>query len=335
MPGTTDDMITRAGGPDAMPTDLDSTRPPPANRAYAAAKHHVLQFGPECDPAGMPLGFGPDALCIGAQKGATTWLYTNLAFHPLIWLPPIKELNFFTSVHVRGHGADDASHRRRQIKASRTWWEEVIDRDEERRQRLALLDHLADEQLTNDWYTGIFDFRGPDHVAIDISPEYCLLPRDGIRHALAINPNLKVIALLRDPVERALSHAAMLAGEAADEAAMWEILRSEATVVLTKYSDYPRWLNRWRGLLPAGRLFVATMRQVRAEPLAVLDRLCGFLGLPFHADLFPEAATPVFAGSRRELTTPEMRDFLRERMDRIYQDLAAQWPDLAADFASP
>jgi hypothetical protein len=311
-----------------------AARPDAAAIAYARAKHHVLDLGPDCDPSGLHRGYGPDALCIGAQKGATTWLYQNFGYHPLVWLPPIKELNFFTSVHVLGHRDDDARHRAEQVLESRIWWQHAVGRDEERRQRLSLLDHLADGRLTDEWYTGIFDFRGPDQVAIDISPEYCLLPREGVRHAVSINPKVKIISLLRDPAERALSHAAMVAGDAADETAIWQILRSEALGVLMRYSDYPRWLGRWRGLTPLGSMFVATMRQIRKDPQSVLRRLCTFLGLPFDADLFPEAAKPVFTGRRRGVTTPEMRSFLRERMGRIYDEFAEQWPELAADFAA-
>ena len=321
---------SRAGDDSAA----DPARPEAAEIAYARAKHHVLDLGPDCDPSGLQRGSGPDALCIGAQKGATTWLYKNLGYHPLVWLPPIKELNFFTSVHVLGHRADDARHRQEQIRESRVWWQHAADRAEDRRQRLMLLEHLADERMTDAWYAGIFDFRGPDQVAIDISPEYCLLPREAVRHAVSINPKVRVIALVRDPVERALSHAAMLAGDGADEAAIWRILGSESLGVLMRYSDYPRWLGRWRGLTPPGSMFVATMRQIRDEPQGVLGRLCGFLGLPFHADLFPEAEEPVFTGRRRSVTTPEMRSFLRERMGRIYDELAEQWPELAAHFAA-
>ena len=220
------------------------------------------------------------------------------------------------------------------IRESRVWWQHAIGRDEEQRQRLALLEHLADERMTDAWYAGIFDFRGPDRVAIDISPKYCLVPREGVRHAMSVNPQVRVIALLRDPAGRALSHAAMLAGDDADEATIWQILRSEAIGVLMRYSDYARWLGRWRSLTPPGSMFAATMRQIRDQPQGVLRRFCGFLGLPFHADLFPEAEEPVFTGRRRSATTPEMRSFLRERMVRIDDELATQWPELAADFAA-
>ena len=36
----------------------------------------------------------PDFIGIGAQKGGTSWLHTNLEKHPQIWLPPMKELHY-------------------------------------------------------------------------------------------------------------------------------------------------------------------------------------------------------------------------------------------------
>ena len=38
----------------------------------------------------------PNFMCIGAQKSGTTWLYQNIRFHPEIWLPPVKELDYFS-----------------------------------------------------------------------------------------------------------------------------------------------------------------------------------------------------------------------------------------------
>ncbi|TMP95486.1 MAG: sulfotransferase domain-containing protein [Verrucomicrobia bacterium] len=37
----------------------------------------------------------PDFLCVGAQKGGTTWLYQQLDAHPDFWMPPRKELHYF------------------------------------------------------------------------------------------------------------------------------------------------------------------------------------------------------------------------------------------------
>jgi hypothetical protein len=36
----------------------------------------------------------PDFLCVGAQKGGTSWLYRELERHPDFWMPPVKELQY-------------------------------------------------------------------------------------------------------------------------------------------------------------------------------------------------------------------------------------------------
>ncbi len=42
---------------------------------------------------------GPDFLVIGAQRAGTTWLHRVLRQHPALWLPPLKELHYFDSLH--------------------------------------------------------------------------------------------------------------------------------------------------------------------------------------------------------------------------------------------
>jgi hypothetical protein len=37
----------------------------------------------------------PTFVCIGAQKTGTSWLYSQLLQHPQVFLPTVKELNFF------------------------------------------------------------------------------------------------------------------------------------------------------------------------------------------------------------------------------------------------
>ncbi|NWK94268.1 hypothetical protein DM806_00855 [Sphingobium lactosutens] len=44
----------------------------------------------------MPLDVRPNLIIAGAQKAGTTTLATRLAAHPQIFMPPEKELNFFT-----------------------------------------------------------------------------------------------------------------------------------------------------------------------------------------------------------------------------------------------
>ncbi|MEZ5824009.1 MAG: sulfotransferase domain-containing protein [Geminicoccaceae bacterium] len=48
--------------------------------------------------------FCPDFIGIGAQKCATTWIADMLGEHPGAFVPPEKELDFFSSRYDRGHG---------------------------------------------------------------------------------------------------------------------------------------------------------------------------------------------------------------------------------------
>src|SRR6185437_8128976 len=41
------------------------------------------------------LTYGPDFICIGAQKSCTSWLHWNLLFHPDTSMPPEKEIDYF------------------------------------------------------------------------------------------------------------------------------------------------------------------------------------------------------------------------------------------------
>jgi len=43
-------------------------------------------------------GARPDFLCVGAQKGGTSWLFHQLTLHPDFLMPPVKEVHYFDSM---------------------------------------------------------------------------------------------------------------------------------------------------------------------------------------------------------------------------------------------
>jgi hypothetical protein len=55
----------------------------------------------DCYPNGDA---GPDFLCVGAQKGGTTWPYWQLDAHPDFWMPPVKELHYFDELSRTNRG---------------------------------------------------------------------------------------------------------------------------------------------------------------------------------------------------------------------------------------
>ena len=133
----------------------------------------------------------PDFLCVGAQKSGTSWLYRQLEPHPDFWMPLVKELHYFDEL---SRIPAVASARPRD------------DRDRgflERIKRLSAQPHLDLES-----YARLFEPKEP-LLSGDITPAYSMLSDEIIERIVHRFPNLKVIFLARDPVERAWSQLSM------------------------------------------------------------------------------------------------------------------------------
>ncbi|MEO3475448.1 sulfotransferase [Roseomonas sp. CAU 1739] len=291
-------------------------------------------------PHFAPLSFEraarPDFLCIGAQKAGTTWLHANLRTHPALLLPPVKEVAYFSTRYIPGWAKADADHRAHQVAQAREHWNrpDLMDpvrvRPQFRARILAILDALSREPMDDADYAALFKDCGIDQLCGEISPQYAVLPREGIRHALSFNANLKVIALLRHPVARAMSHLAMLCGKDPTTERMKEIALSNWWNGVAWYSDYATWLLRWKGMLPPGQLHIDFNGLIRDDPMGVLRRICDFLGVPFAEDRFPKARERVFEGSRPTGDTSEVRAIVTEKLAPLFDDLHRRLPEVAA-----
>src|SRR5262245_29528868 len=134
---------------------------------------------------------GPDFLCIGVHKGGTTWLYQQLDSHPDFWMPPFKELHYLDQLS------------RVQRSSSPRF------RDDRDRRFLENINSLsAKPYIDLEHYARLFEPKGP-LLSGDISPNYSTLSNQVIRRVVRYFPNLKVIFLARDPVERVWSHLSM------------------------------------------------------------------------------------------------------------------------------
>jgi hypothetical protein len=119
----------------------------------------------------------PNFLIIGAAKGGTTSLYSWLAQHPQIYMTPVKEPNFFA---LQGEALNypTGTISQRYLAECKTNFEAYLDQ-----------------------------FQGVrNETAIgEASPIYLYHPQAASRIQQAI-PDIKLITILRDPVERAYSN---------------------------------------------------------------------------------------------------------------------------------
>ena len=139
-------------------------------------------------PAGDPC---PDFLCVGAQKGGTSWLYQQLEAHSDFWMPPVKELHYL-----------DQLNRTKRFHAPRC-------RDRCDSSFLEGMKGLSGRSyLDLETYGRLFQHKAA-RVSGDISPAYSTLNDEIIERVVNHFPKMKVIFLARDPIERAWSQLSM------------------------------------------------------------------------------------------------------------------------------
>src|SRR5690606_22338115 len=109
---------------------------------------------------------------------------------------------------------------------------------------------------TDAWYASLFRSCG-DRVAGDITPAYSILGPAEVAHVARLMPAAMIILILRDPVERAWSHARMdrarvgwpfnHIGRAPNTEVPFELLQKHFdSEFATLRGDYPRMLGIWR-----------------------------------------------------------------------------------------
>lgn len=274
----------------------------------------------------------PDFICIGTQKAGTTWLDRNLRRHPKIWLPPIKEMQYFNDAHIPTSRAWTARYRREKGNAALARYLKHVPEETRDARTIARMTDIATGAISDDWYGRVFALAGADQVCGEISPDYCLLPEEGIAHILKLAPEVRIVLSLRDPIARSWSQMRMLSsGRAPEQRRPPEVLARNREVLAR--SDYPTILARWRKYIPEDRFLVFFMDDVAAEPQALLERVCAFLGVRYREKLFRRADNPIHVGEAQAIPEPVL-EVLKEGLRPAYDGLMSLYPEIGARWAA-
>lgn len=200
----------------------------------------------------------PTFLIIGAARSGTTALYGYLKQHPDIYMCPHKETNFFAfeneSLNCSGPGED-------YINNSTT----------------KLLD-----------YQRLFADVANEKAIGEASPLYLYIKKtpERIHHHL---PNVKLIAILRNPVEQAFSHYLYAKRQMLEPLNDFTLaLQSQPErqrknwQPLFQYSHFPKYhqqLTRYYGLFPDNQIRLYTYEEYEQNPQAVLSDIYDFIGV--------------------------------------------------------
>lgn len=204
----------------------------------------------------------PDFLIVGPQRTGTTWLFHNLKGHPEIFLPKEKELYYFSTLGKPEHRHFRFAHLENYLQAmgdtSRSTLKKSYD-------SLRKTGRLYDPRI-----------RG------EATASYAALPREVIREITMLNPEVKAVLMIRDPIERAWSHARK---DLTSQGTLPDDIDSAALSQLLFKSDqrelalYRTLLENWREQLRPGHLFVGAFESITSQPERLITALHGFLGV--------------------------------------------------------
>ena len=137
------------------------------------------------------------------------------------------------------------------------------------------------------WYSGKFAAAG-DRIRGEITPNYASLPPDLIDEVADLMPRIRLLLMMRHPVDRAWSHAQMNLArqrgrrvEAVSKDEYIAHFRSDHSI---ESGDYLQVIDRWTRRVPADRLWLGTYDQMVEDPHGLLTSVFAFLGVETAVD---------------------------------------------------
>lgn len=202
----------------------------------------------------------PNFLIIGAAKAGTTALYYYLKQHPQIYMSPVKETNFFAlegeKLNFRGPGDHEAIN-----SFSITDLESYL---------------LQFQEVSNEIAIG------------EASPLYLYSPKAPERIKFYI-PNAKLIAILRNPVERAYASFLHLIRDGRESFTDFtQALQEEEARIQNNWEHiwhykqmgfYYNQLKRYYDTFAPGQIKVYLYEDFKTRPVSVLQDIFRFLGV--------------------------------------------------------
>lgn len=250
--------------------------------------------------ATAPWRTAPDFLIVGAKRGGTTSLHNYLLMHPGV-----------LGLYPKPRGQKSSDYFFRGLDRGESWYRS----------------HFHTEQYKK----RVADRLGYRPLNGESSPYYIWDPRIATR-AHAVNPDLRAIMLVRDPVERAFSHWQERRQNGVEPLDFVDALDAEQRRLhgererMVADPDYystahdwyayrergiylPQLLN-WTSVFPRDQLLVVRSEDLYADVQGTVDRVCDFLGLP--RTVLP--STRRFNASRR----PAMPERARAELAEFY-----------------
>ncbi|WP_148575984.1 sulfotransferase family protein [Nocardioides caldifontis] len=194
----------------------------------------------------------PEVIVIGAMKCATTAVHAYLDAHPDIRMSRLKELNFFNGPERAPHGE------------SETWW------------------RSGQWHRGVGWYAAQFDDRAP--IRGECSPAYTSPTFPEVARRMAsVAPDVRLVYLVRDPVERAVSQFEHHRREGTERRTMSEALLDPDSQYVARSRYFSR-LQPFLEVFPRAALRIVVQERLLHQRRREIAALYDHVGAPPYWD---------------------------------------------------
>ena len=312
----------------------------------------------------------PHFLCIGAPKTATTWLNYCLSQHSQIWIPPFKELNFFTRYEnsfnqfLRTCYLDLTRFAKETIKGNRTMkpyylfyyiWRDlpllnyplfmlfhiitypyVLYRGVKTKSDnlnwytkflLGRLKKINPEK----WYVSLFE-PTRKQICGEFTTGYCRLSDSSIDYMLSFNRNMRIIYLIRNPIERDWSATNMLTASKPHSSQLFLDIGINPRGIFPS-SDYLGTLKRYLKYVAPENFFLGFYEDILFNQNRFMAALQEFLGVSEENIIHKPRHTGRYKGIKLEYAVNlAQRNLLNiQEMASIFGDYTNFWYDVASE----
>lgn len=250
----------------------------------------------------------PDVLCIGPQRCATTWLYSNLKKSPNYFSLISKELHYFDPLYIPKR---KKFHEHSKHKASKflgifkfippKFGQQIAHILTPFYQNFKFVEKMywklgIPNKPNDDWYCSLFSKAKPNQITFDFTASYCMLNEKGISHILNINPDIKIILIIRDPIERALSHYKMVYEKNNYKLSIEDFLvqASDKDGFIYQQSDYSTILRKWQSAIKSSNIKICFYDDLIKDPAGYLQRICEFTGSSITEEMLDSSKAVVY-----------------------------------------
>ena len=281
----------------------------------------------------------PDFIGIGAARSGTTWVARQLAQHSDIWLPRIKELHYFSrSLKYDGPSYLNDSSLVKRVFSSEEHFQKYryhLYRAIGSNLIRPSLDKLRWDclyffgQPSDDWYASLFA-TADNRIAGEITPQYSVLQVDDIKAIKKLNPDCKILFMMRDPVERAwslLRYHDQRFTPGLTKSSINQLIKAAHHPAKLAQSDYRTILNNWFAVYSREEIFIGYYDQIVESPDKLVRNLFDFLNLD-HDTVSEKPNSKVnqsFDKSMPELFRIAMSDYYYEPIQSLSQQYGGHY----------